>query len=345
MRASVPDQHQGKPNVRNARIHLPIAVALLGLSSAAFALTLEIAGHENVRFPVLTDETGNAVKYHVADNLVDFSIDTRSVDSNSYDNPLFCFDFETDPAPVIALSAADPNGSGHRVMSSIWVDSALTVGEDPAEGSSEILLTYMPGPSVQCFFRGDSQFGLFGALADNQSDGEQDTNVVFVDAFAAYPELDIRYENPMVGEVVVETLDGASLAPGDVLSYDLVIHNVGEAKADRVSFEEVFPASDVFDAYLDDGSWQCEDNRIELGLDAALCPEEELVDGTGEGSIRFEQLELPPGGELRFTVLRAVNLSPEVSSGQIHLHAGAVNGVGNQAESAVATPVLDISTQ
>jgi len=323
--------------VRTAQINVLIVILLLGLSAVVHAqsptaLSLEISGGETNPFPILPNQSGSAIEYRVTDGVVDFIVDSRQ-DALTYDNPLFCFDF-ADSGTAVSVHGRDANG--HVIMDALDLDSVL-VYDLVAD-----TVALSPGISVQCFFWSDSAeipvFGPFGEVADNQRTEQQNADVLFDDAFAAFPELDIRYENPMVDGVVFDTLDGAAASPEDPLSYELVVVNDGQVTADQLSFPEVFPASGAFAASLSEGSWTCDDNSLELELGYDLCPAE-LVEGTGAGPIRFENLALPPGGKLTFTVLRAVQPG---SSGQVHLHAGVVNGPGGNAESAVATAVLDI---
>lgn len=321
-----------------AKTSLLAALFCMCASSVAFAqsatsLDFEIFAGKGGSFPMLANESGNAVEYALASGLVDFQIDTGV----AYDNPMFCFDF-SDQASAVTLRAVDANG--HIVLDSLGLDSALNY--DLTGGSIE----FSPSAAVQCFFKGVNSetpsFGPFGRVADNQRSSNDDSGL-FSDSFIAFPELNVQFQSLQVNGGDFLSFDGAAVSPGDEVAYDLVISNTGDAAADQLAFQEVFPASLSYTASLSDGAWLCDDNSTELELGYDLCPGE-LIDGvyTGEGALRFQDVTLPPGGQLTITVIRTVEAGSE---GVIALHAGAVNGPGPTAESAVAQVDLDVLGQ
>lgn len=319
--------------MRSVKFNLILALVLICVSSIGTAqslssLNFKVLGGQGGEFPILANELGNAVEYAISDGSVSFMIDPGV----SYDNPLFCFDF-SDTATV-ALNAK--GASGHLVaMNSVGLASNLSYNLADT-------ISFSPSNSVQCFFQDNTaenpNFGLFGELADNQRSETVDEGLLFNDAFAAFPELDIQYLNLQInsGEIL-NFVDGAVVSPGDEIAYDVAISNSGNATADQLVFQEVFPAdSTMFAASLSIGDWGCVDNSVELGT-TAFCPAE-----TGTGPLRFDPadgLQLPPNGTMTFTIIRTVQAGSE---GQIRLFAGAVNGSGTTARNAAADPVLDI---
>lgn len=310
--------------MRPAKLKFLPALLLLGVVASASAQTpsvLDFRISGSLNHDILNTGTGNLLNYNLANDRIDFAVGSTGV----YDSPLFCFDFSAPEG--VTLTATDANG--HVVMDSVGMGSDL--GYDLAGNA----ISMSPASSVQCFFKSSNgTFGPFGKTV-NPSRNSPDDNVTdrfFRDDFATYPEIQIELTNLRINDPDAfegGTFDGVSVSPGDLITYDLVISNTGEAVAETLAFQELFPGSASFDASLSAGDWICIDMS-----ETGACPA-----SNGTGPIRFQGVSLPAQSQLVFEINREVTAG---SVGALNLYAGLVNGAGSQVESDVAEVELGI---
>ncbi|RFF28167.1 MULTISPECIES: hypothetical protein [unclassified Wenzhouxiangella] len=322
------------------------ALLFSGFVAMASAQTIEPSGISfkvsgSPDFPILDTGAGSILEYDLSADRIDFRLGA----TGSYDNPFFCFDFSSPDSAAVTLNATDANG--HAVMDAVGLASELSYNLADT-------ISFSPSSSVQCFFQDNAEqnpkFGLFGELADNQSTETVDEGSLFSDTFAAFPELNIQYPSLQINSGESLSFGDVAVSPGDVIDYKLVIENTGNAAADELAFQEVFPeyrtVNDLpeshFTAALSEGIWRC------VPSGNAVCPgtavENPEIPGTTEGFgyLRFEpgSLELPAGtSSLTFTITRQVMIGSE---GSINLFAGAVDGSGSIAKNAAAKETLSI---
>ncbi|WP_376697085.1 hypothetical protein [Wenzhouxiangella sp. EGI_FJ10305] len=322
------------------------ALVLSGFFAMASAQTIEssgisfkVAGSDG--FPILDTGAGSILDYDLSNNRIDFKVGA----TGSLEDPFFCFDFSDPGSAAVTLNATDANG--HVVMDAVGLASELSY-------KLADTISFSPSNSVQCFFQNNTEqnpnFGLFGELADNQATETVDEGSLFSDKFAAFAELDVQYSSLQINSRESIGFGDVAISPGDVIDYKLVIKNTGNAAADELAFQEVFPeyrdVNDLpeshFTAALSEGVWQC------VPSGNAVCPgtavENPEIPGTTEGFgyLRFEpgSLELPAGtSSLTFTITRQVMMGSE---GSINFFAGAVNGPGSNAKNAAAKASLSI---
>jgi len=211
--------------------------------------------------------------------------------------PFFCFELSdeiTDRALLLSLN--DANGDaileGFRPEDPIQFDTqnnrfAMSVPQDGA-----------------CFYESGQGFGLSGNAGLGLL-GQ--TDEIFSDRFLGETDLQVRFVN--VPEFVQD---------GELVNYQIEIENLGNAPAQAVGFQELYPRNPAFypNGQLGAGSFQCQ------AFGGASCAD--AAPNIGVVSIRGQSISIPSGGLIRFNVFRLVFGGPTVG-GTIDLHAGAVH--------------------
>lgn len=328
-------------DVKRFRISLLVSTVLFAFAAAALAQTpseflFRIDGDETGWFPILEQGDEALVKYELPSGEQSYGRVSLAAGlglDSVYSEPLFCFDFSDPSEAAVLVDVEDPNG--HVIADSLVLTSALRY----VLAENEVRLN--PSSTVQCFYNGgdiqNPEFGLFG-VDRNAGRGEEEVcdpqvetcEVVFSDSFFAVAEIEVSFENFLVGGDEASLVDGVlSVNAGDDVEYDLVIRNHGKVAADFVALQEIFPTNaGVFSAALTEGSWTCTDNAHD-----EICPA-----SSGEGPLRFEDMFLPARqGEVvpqaEFRIARTVDAA---ATDRLNVHAGAVNGPGNLAAYDVA---------
>ncbi len=210
--------------------------------------------------------------------------------------PLFCFELMdnlTDRAVLLSLTDAN----GDPILEGFRLDNALQY----RLATNQIALS-VPSDGA-CFYEGTEGFGLSGnAPPTPLIDGDQ----IFSDRFLGDSDLQVEFID--VPQFV---------RPGETVSYAIEVRNLGNVTAGSVGFQELYPRNPTFypDGQLIAGFYQCQTSG---GADCA-----DAIPGTFEPSIRGQNLSIPPGGEVRFNVSRAV-FGSSIVGGTIDLYAGAI---------------------
>jgi uncharacterized repeat protein (TIGR01451 family) len=263
----------------------------------AFTVDGQDLGSAEVALPADSDSLV-AATYDLSTGALTLQLAEATLASGTYDSPLFCFDFRDVASSSAFLSVTDANG--HRVMPE--TDIAQFLSYDLA--SAQFILT--PPAGFECFYRGlnTEAFGLEGQAPFDPVVGERNEGSIFGDAFAE-KVLGLQFQG--LQEFV---------APGDDLTYDLVLNNASDQTLTDIGLQELFPANaDFFDASLSQTSFTCPEDDACTGLSSL----------NGDGSLRFQGFDLDPGESATFRITRTVDDSslPETT---IRLFAGAVVG-------------------
>jgi uncharacterized repeat protein (TIGR01451 family) len=263
----------------------------------AFTVDGQDLGSAEVALPADSDSLV-AATYDLSTGALTLQLAEATLASGTYDSPLFCFDFRDVASSSAFLSVTDANG--HRVMPE--TDIAQFLSYDLA--GAQFILT--PPAGFECFYRGlnTEAFGLEGQAPFDPVVGERNEGSIFGDAFAE-KVLGLQFQG--LQEFV---------APGDDLTYDLVLNNASDQTLTDIGLQELFPANaDFFDASLSQTSFTCPEDDACTGLSSL----------NGDGSLRFQGFDLDPGESATFRITRTVDDSslPETT---IRLFAGAVVG-------------------
>lgn len=239
-----------------------------------------------------------------------------------YDEPFFCFEGGN---PSVGLSATDANG--HVIAENIHAGGNLEYL--PVAGA----ITLSPASSSYCFYKNKDgsdlgPLGLFGVPPQNEED-EQDPEELFSDSFESKvpaANLEITYRKDLWNDFP-DTAEHE-----DFIDYELVVRNTGEAEAQAVALQEVFPENhDVYQAVLTDefseseqlpGDWDV--NRVgwKCASTGGQCGD--WGNDWHSGPLRVTGLTLSEGDSVRFEFRRQV-LGNAQGVGTIHLNAAAVD--------------------
>ncbi|AKS41010.1 Ig-like domain-containing protein [Wenzhouxiangella marina] len=210
--------------------------------------------------------------------------------------PLFCFPLTGLPASApLTLSARNANGD--PIIDQLPLDSNLRY----LPGGDRLLLE-VPEEAA-CFHAGPGGFGLSGLAPP----GGDDPNLIFRDRFEPQSTLKVEFFN--VPDFV---------RVNELINYQVEVRNEGQTTASAVGFQELYPRNPSYypDGQLTAGIYQCQ------GIGGASCAD--ATPGTSEPSIRGRDLVLPPGGIVRFNVIRSI-FSASSPGGVIDLYAGAID--------------------
>jgi hypothetical protein len=260
------------------------ALFIIGFSAPVGAWTLNV--NNEVELPIWTD-SGNILNYHFETGLVSFGID----------GPFFCFDFDTEPKPVL-LDVI--NSSGQLVFNQVGMPAGLNIDLIPEE--EQVSITTAKG--TRCFVEDESGFRLMaGDVLPSPA--------LFRDAFEAKRDLSIRFETDDVP------------VPGDIFEYYIVIENIGNVDIELAGFQELYNDDpNSFDAWFVHPYYECVESTNSRGRtsECGTVPDWDELE-----SFRVEDLVVPTGTNVRYRVER--RLHPDsILGATVKFMAGAVSG-------------------
>jgi len=172
---------------------IALVALAFGPALAEAQLKLLINKDDNVgRFVINGD-----VAYNTATGVVAMDV-FLGKDAAGDDNPLFCFDFSSEPQTV----TLDIDGDARVLAKGLKLTSALQY----QLSAQTIAIT--PSNDVACFFRaydeGNDQlgvdFGLYGQIASASGNS---SGVIFADDFSVNPQLKLTFSDFQAGEYVI----------------------------------------------------------------------------------------------------------------------------------------------